>query len=525
VFAFLKDRGGDGNDQVYLYRLTDRSVRLLTGTEARHGALVWSRDGKHLAFYGSERDPASDDVYVVDLAAGAGARPHLVVAGQQGTWLPLDWSPDDRTLLVEQSVSREASRLYLANVATGAITPVDTGKDTGAIRAARFAPDGHGIYYISDAGSEFAELRDLDPLTHDSRSLTAKVSWDVDAFDVSADGRYVAYVVNSGGTSHLTLLDTRYQLELSPQGVPQGVISTLEFDRTGRRLAFTVESPQSPRDVYVLDLPSQKVVRWTESEPGPLTREAFVPAKLIHFETWDRVGLHRRLLAAYVYRPRTPGPHPVLIDIHGGPGGEARPTFDPFIQMVVNELGYVVIAPNVRGSSGYGKHFLQLANGRLRADAVRDIGALLVWIDLQHDLDSKRVVVLGRSYGGSLALAALDDYNDRLCGGIDFGGITNFVTFLQRAPAYRSGTLRAEFGDERSSDTRDFLDRISPIDRSRWIRRPLLVVDGLNDPRVPPSQTQDLVAVLQSRAADVWYLAARDEGTEFLEKPDRDAYY
>ena len=189
----------------------------------------------------------------------------------------------------------------------------------------------------------------------------------------------------------------------------------------------------------------------------------FVSAELIRYPTWDRVDGQPRMISAYVYQPRSSGPHPVVINIHGGPESQYRPDFDAFTQFLVNELGYVVIAPNVRGSSGYGKGFLALDNGVLREDAVKDIGSLLVWIGLQHDLDRDRVVVMGGSYGGYMALASLAAYNDRLRGGIDVVGISNFVTFLTSTSAYRRDLRRAEYGDERDPRMRGFLSRISPL--------------------------------------------------------------
>ena len=525
-FAFLKDRDGDGNAQVYYYGLASRSVRALTTGETRHGDPVWSKDGRRLAFYGNDLGGTGDEIYVV--APGAGARPRLVVAGQQGQWFPLDWSADDTTLLVEQRLTREDCRLYLANVLTGALEPVTIGDgkhDTGDIRTARFAPGGLGVYVVSDASSEFAELSYVDLATHESRALTAAIPWDVEAFDVSPDGRYIAYVVDADGTSRLTVLDTRYKLELSPPGIPQGVISNVAFDRTGRRLALTAESPQSPADVYVFDIDRNKVVRWTQSEPGPMTSSSFVPAELVRFPTWDRDGLHRRMLSAYLYRPRTPGPYPVLIDIHDGPHGQARPGFDPFIQLAVNVLGYAVVTPNIRGSSGYGKSFQGLADGRLRGDAVRDIGALLVWIDLQPGFDHREVCVMGKGYGGWVALASLADFNDRLDGGIDFAGITDFVPYLSGSPQSLQPALRAEYGDVRNVDVRAYLDGLSPLVHERWIQRPVLVAQGLNDSRIPPAQSEELVASLQSRGDDVWYLAAKDEGHDFRRRRDLSAFY
>ncbi|MGH8258797.1 MAG: alpha/beta hydrolase family protein, partial [Steroidobacteraceae bacterium] len=161
----------------------------------------------------------------------------------------------------------------------------------------------------------------------------------------------------------------------------------------------------------------------------------------------------------------------------------------------------------------------------LREDAVRDIGSLLVWIDLQPDLDRQRVAILGSGYGGYLALASLADYNDRLLGGIDVGGISDFPRFLEHIAVWRRDAQRAEYGDEREPQMQDFLGRISPVARAKWIRRPLLVVQGLDDPRVPPSQSTDLVANLRSRGNDVWYLAALNEGHGFRKRPNRDAYY
>jgi len=520
-FAFLKDDDGDEKAQVFFYRLADHEVRALTSGNARHGGLTWSRDGKQLAFYGNERNGQTDDTYVVDIAAGTA--PHLVAAGQEGSWAPLDWSLDGKTLLLRQALSATEGHLYLADVATGAVTPVDTSGHKFDIRFARFAPDGRGIYLVSDATGEFAELRYLDLVTHESRDITASIPWDIDGFDISSDGRYLAYVVNEDGRSRLTVLDNLHKLELSPRGLPEGVISTLEFD-SGHRLALSAESPQAPRDVYVFDVDHDRLERWTASEPGPIDARAFVPAELIHYPTWDRAGGARRMISAYLYRPPSPGPHPVLVDIHGGPADQYRPAFDPFLQFIVNELGYAVVAPNIRGSSGYGKTFLGLDNGLLREDAIKDIGSLLVWIGLQRDLDREHVSVMGTGYGGYVALASLADYNDRLRGGIDIGGITDFLALLENAPADRRDQLRAEYGDERDPDVRDFLRRISPLGTSQWIRRPLLVVQGLNDARVPATESAQLVASLRARGDDVWYLAAKDEGNGFGRKADRDAY-
>jgi dipeptidyl aminopeptidase/acylaminoacyl peptidase len=522
-FAFLRDRGGDENSQLYYFHLPDRSVRLLTDGKSMHGSPVWSRDGKHLAFYGTGRNGVDYDVYVLD--ATPGAVPRLLVAGRDDAWYPLDWSLDGQKLLVQQYVSINESYLYVADVTSGALTALDTSGHKIGIRAARFAPDGSGVYVSSDDGGEFAQLRYLNPSTRESRPVVGGLSWDIDAFDVSADGRYIAYLVNENGRSRLTVLDTRERRELSPPGLPDGPISTLKFDRMGARLALTAETAQSPADVYVYEPEHNSLVRWTQSELGPLDPSVLVPAQSVRYPTWDRAGGGPRMLSAYLYLPRTSGPHPVLVYIHGGPESQFKPGFDPFLQFAVNELGYAVLAPNVRGSAGYGRSFLKLDDGLLREDAVRDIGSLLVWIGLQGELDRNHVVVMGTSYGGYMALASLAAYNDRLRGGIDVVGISNFVSFLEHTSAYRRALRRAEYGDERDPRVRAYLNRISPLTNASEIRRPLLIVAGLNDPRVPPAESTQMIGRIRAAGGEVWYLAAKDEGHGFRKKANRDAYY
>src|SRR4051812_36811705 len=522
AFVFLKDQGGDENAQLYYYS-SSANVQQLTKGKFLHGSPVWSHDGKRVAFYGNERDGISYDVYVADIG-GSTSAPRLVAGGQQDTWYPLDWSPDDRKLLLWKYVSINESYLYIADVYTGTITSVDESGHKVGIKTAKFAPDGRGIYLASDEDGEFAQLRYVDPVSHEVRKLTDKIPWDIEDFDVSNDGRYIAYVANEDGRSKLTILDTIGKLEQSPPGVPDGRVVNVTFDKTGRRLAFSAESAQSPRDVYVYDLSHNALERWTRSEVGPLDVGSFVPAELVRYPTWDRVAGGQRMISAYMYRPRGAGPHPVVIDIHGGPESQSRAGWNPFVQFLVNELGYAVIQPNVRGSSGYGKTFLKLDNGVLREDAVKDIGSLIVWLGLQPMFDRDHFAVMGGSYGGYMALATLAAYGDRLKGGIDEVGISNFVSFLENTAPYRRDLRRAEYGDERDPRMRAFLNQISPVNKVALIRRPLLVVEGLNDPRVPPNEAQQIVWRMRSKGAEVWYLAAKDEGHGFRKKANEDVY-
>lgn len=529
-FVFARDRGGDENAQLFHHRPQDRRLRLLTDGRSRHGGAVWSRDGRRIAFAGNARDGIATDIYVIDMtvsdtAAPTTAGPRLAIAAQGENWAPVDWSADGTQLLLLATASVTDARLYLADVATGGFRLLSLGGKPGTrtgIGGARFSADGRGVWFTADLGGEFQQLRYLDLTDGSLRSLTADVPWDIEDFEPGPDGRWLAYIANVDGYGKLSLLDLGAARTVQPTGLPEGLISGLRFDRSGARLGMTIESARSPRDVWVLDLARGDAVRWTASEGGAIDPAGLVPAELVRYPTWDRSQGAARRIPAFLYRPRGPGPHPVIIDIHGGPEGQSRPGYSAWTQYLVNELGYAVVQPNVRGSTGYGRSFTMLDNGRLREDSVRDIGALLVWIAAQPGLDPQRVVVSGGSYGGYMVLASMVAFGDRLRGGIDIVGISNFVTFLTNTAAYRRDLRRVEYGDERDPSMRAFLQRISPLTRADAIRKPLLVVQGLNDPRVPASESEQLVARVRANGTEVWYVAARDEGHGFRKKGNRD---
>ncbi len=520
-FVFFRDQGGDENSQLHYYDLASRTSKLLTDGQSRHASAVWSRDGKRVAFAGNGRDGVSYDIYVVEIPSTL--PPRLLVNGMRKTWAVRDWSPDSTKILIHNTVSVNESYVFVVDAITGLMTPVDAATERVGIVDAKFSADGRAAYLISDRDSEFARLRRVDLTTGAAEVLTAHIPWDIEQFDLTRDGRYLFYVANIDGYSQLTLIDLTSSQEISVP-LTRSIVGPAAFDRSGTRLAFSVESATAGRDVWVLEIGKNTLTRWTQSEVGPMNPANFVDAELVRYPTFDRVAGRPRQIAAFVYKPRAPGPHPVVIDIHGGPEGQAVPTFDAFTQYLVNELNCIVIQPNVRGSTGYGKSYVQLDNGRLREDSVKDIGALLVWIGMQRDMDAKRVVVMGGSYGGYMALASLMHFGDRLLGGVNTVGISNFVTFLQNTSAYRRDLRRAEYGDERDPKMRAFLQRISPANNAARIKRPLLIVQGLNDPRVPASESEQMVAKIRAQGGEVWYLAAKDEGHGFRKKANRDVY-
>jgi dipeptidyl aminopeptidase/acylaminoacyl peptidase len=520
-FVFLRDIGGNEMMQVFYYDTASRAVRMISDGKGLYGGLSWSHDGRRVAFHGTGRDGVSYDLFVAEPANNVA--PRLVYNGFQKNWSVADWSPDDSKLLISNFVSANESHLFVMDLATAALTPVGEGTGAASVSGARFTADGRGIYLITNRDSDFEQLKRIDLATGAVENLTGHIPWDIEDFARSDDGRYLAWVANVDGISRLTLTNVAARTETLPP-LPDGRIGRIAFDRTGKRLALALENAQSPRDVFVLEVERNALVRYTRSEVGPNDPLQYSPAELVRYPTFDRERGKFREIPAFIVRPRTPGPHPVLIDIHGGPESQAVPSFNPFRQFLVREMGFVVITPNVRGSTGYGKTFMNLDNGEDREDSVKDIGALLVWIGAQKDMDARKVFVSGGSYGGYMSLAAMVNFGDRLRGGIDVVGISSFVTFLENTSAYRRELRRPEYGDERVPRMRAYLQRISPLTNAARINKPLLVVQGLNDPRVPASESQQMVAKIRGRGGEVWYLAAKDEGHGFKKKTNRDFY-
>jgi dipeptidyl aminopeptidase/acylaminoacyl peptidase len=302
-------------------------------------------------------------------------------------------------------------------------------------------------------------------------------------------------------------------------GLPTALVVPVDFHPNGKVFSLIINSPKSPSDIYTYDLEAKSLTQWTESEVGGLDNSLFVTPTIIEYETFDKVNGKPRKIPAFYYKPRdAKGKVPVLIDIHGGPEAQSVPYFSAFRAFLTNELGIAIIEPNVRGSAGYGKSFLKLDNGYKREESVQDIGKLLDWIAKQPELDADRVAVTGGSYGGYMVLASMVHYNDRIRCGIDVVGISNFVTFLQNTEDYRKDLRRVEYGDERDPKMKEFLLSISPANQVDKITKPLFIIQGLNDPRVPASESEQMKNNLQAKEKEVWYLVAKDEGHGFRKK-------
>jgi dipeptidyl aminopeptidase/acylaminoacyl peptidase len=515
---FSKDVGGGEWYQLYRYDVATGDITLLTDGKSRNILGPYSTQGDQLAYTSTRRTGKDTDLWVMNPTQPTSD--HLLTELTGGGWAPLDWSPDDSKILLLEEISINESYLWLVDAKTGektAFTPRDA-KDKVSYDQARFSKDGKGIYVTTDKESEFHRLAYV-PLDSKAHSyLTSTVPWDVDAFELSQDGKHIAIVTNEGGLSALYdfLIPTKTLVRV--RDVPAGVIGTVRWHKNSRDVAFTVENAQSPEDVYSLDIATGRIERWTDSETAVPT-SSFRSAELVKWRSFDG-----RMISGFLYRPtvKFTGKRPVLIDIHGGPEGQSRPTFSGRLNYYLNELGIAIIEPNVRGSTGYGKSFTLLDNGFLRENTYKDINALFDWIATQPDLDSTRIAVMGGSYGGHMTLAISTFYSDRIRCSIDVVGPSNLVTFLEHTEGYRRDLRRAEYGDERDAKMRKFLERIAPMNNIERIRKPMLVIAGKNDPRVPVSESNQIVEALKQEGTPVWYIMGKDEGHGFQKKPNRD---
>jgi dipeptidyl aminopeptidase/acylaminoacyl peptidase len=519
-FVFSKDVGGAEFYQLYRYELGSGDITLLTDGKSRNTGMIWSYAGDKIA-YGSTRRTGKDvDLYVMN--PGDPKSDRLLAKLEGGGWQALDWSPDGHKLLVGEEVSANESYLWIVDGDSGEktlITPKN-GTEKISYEGGLFSKDGNGIYVTTDKDSEFHRLAYVDLANKQHTYLTTAIPWEVDEFDLTDDGQLIAFVTNEDGFGVLHIYDVASKSEHAVTTLPKGVVRNIHWRRRSHDLGFDVVSAQSTSDVYSLDEPTGKLERWTTSETGGLNTSSFAEPELIRWKTWDG-----RMISGFLYRPEAEkfkGPRPVIVNIHGGPEGQFRPGFLGQLNFYLNELGIALIFPNVRGSTGYGKTFLAADNGMLREGSYKDINSLLDWIAQQSQLDTQHVLITGGSYGGFMTLAVATNYNARICCSVDVVGPSNLVTFLEHTSGYRQDLRRVEYGDERDPKMRGYLESIAPANKAGNITKPLFVVAGKNDPRVPASESQQMVAVVRKNSTPVWFLMANDEGHGFQKKKNRD---
>ena len=517
--VFSKDIGGGEWYQLYRYDLKTGEVTLLTDGKARNLMGPWSSKGDELAYMSTRRTGKDTDLWVLN--PGDAKTDHLLTKLEGGGWEPLDWSPDDKWILLKEELSINEAYLWLLDTSSGektALTPRDS-KEKVSYGDGEFSKDGKGVYMTTDQDSEFHRLAYVDLATKQPKYLTANIPWDVEMLRLSHDGRHLAFVTNEAGVSVVHVRKANFEKDDSLPQLPAGVVGVIRWHKNNHDLGFTVTNARGPGDAYSIDINTGKIERWTNSETAVKT-DTFPIAELVKWKTFDG-----KEISGFLYRPpasKFPGKRPVLVVIHGGPEGQSQPVFLGRGNYYLNELGIALIYPNVRGSTGYGKTFSLLDNGFQRDDTYKDIDSLFDWIGTQGDLDASRICVTGGSYGGHMTLAVSTFYSDRIKCSVDIVGMSNLVTFLEHTEAYRRDLRRVEYGDERDPKMHDYLEKIAPMNHIEKIKKPMMVVAGKNDPRVPVNESEQIVGALRKQGTPVWFLLGKDEGHGFRKKTNQD---
>jgi dipeptidyl aminopeptidase/acylaminoacyl peptidase len=512
---FARDNGGDEATQIYRLDPKTQQETLLTPTGELHSLGPWNAAQDKVIITArpldrmGKRELASMDVYAIDPMQPE-ARFKLATLAGAG-WRVLRWLDQENRLILSESQSTVSSSLWSLDLATGrrvALGDADE-DDTTADR----------WLYRKRYDGDFGKLSRIDIRTGERQWITRDFDYDVDSWSVARGGKRIAVLLNVQGNAQLKLFDAALE-PLPVPALPSGLISSISWHRNGRDLAFSLESADSPGELFSLDAENGLITRWTQHPAVNNVKRPFAEAEPISWKSFDGMTI-----TGFLHRPNArdfPGKRPVIISIHGGPAGQARPGFRGRSNFWINERGYALIYPNVRGSAGFGRRFLEADNSRKREDSVKDIGALLDWIAAQPDLDPRRVAVMGGSYGGYMVLAACVMYSNRLAAASNSVGISHFVSFLENTETYRRDLRRSEYGDERDPEMRKFLDSISPLTHAEKIRVPLMVSHGKNDPRVHYTEAEQIVRKVRANGQPVWYLLAEDEGHGFAKKANAD---
>ncbi len=521
---FSRDVGGNENAQFFLLDpATGAETPLTAGYEAAlHLPEIWSRDGQTFFFAANRRHPGLFDLY---RQAPSGPADMIWENDRPGYLVSLALSPDGRRLAFNRIFSSFHHDLWELDLAAGAAQRLDDPATTAVYDHLAYAPDGESLFCCTDAGADFRYLARLD---RRAGALTPVIQpdWDVEAAALSPDGVTLIYAVNEEGASRLYRLDLATGASAPAPVINDGVgllnpfgEGGLAFSPDGRRVAFAFMRPTRPFDVYVWDLAADTVRAVTRSSTGGLPADRFAEPDLVHFPTFDA-----RQIPAWYFRPQDTGPEPspAVVLVHGGPESQFRPMFH-FLVQYLGAAGYAVLAPNVRGSTGYGKAYAHLDDVEKRMDSVADLGYAAHWLRARPEIDGDRLAVYGGSYGGFMVLAALTNHAGLWAAGVDIVGISSFVTFLENTSDYRRAHREAEYGS--LDRDRDFLERISPINYLAAIDAPLFVIHGANDPRVPLGEAEQIVAALRERDHPVEFLVFPDEGHGVVRLANKEVMY
>ena len=517
--VYSKDIGGNEFGQLFRLDLKTMESTLLTdGGRSQNGGMVWKKDGSGFYFTSTKRNGGDRDIYFMNPLKPEDTKPVLQLKG--GGWRINDISDDGKKLLVGEYVSANESYLYLFNTETQKLEPITDRNEKQIVQGnARFSKNADEIWYVTDRGNEFNRLASLNLKTKKISYFTTDIPWEVSGYTLSKDKSKIAFETNESGLNKMYLMDANSKKYSEIKGLPVGLVNNFEFTNDGKSLFFSQSTYDSSADIYRLDLASNKIERWTDSEQGEMQKTDMSAPKLIEWKSFDGMKITGFY---YPVSKKFTGKRPVLINIHGGPEGQSMASSLGSGNYYTNEMGVALIYPNVRGSSGFGKTYIASDNGFNRMNSVKDIGALLDWIAKQPELDKDRIMIMGGSYGGFMTLATAYEYADKIRCSVDIVGISDFNTFLKNTEEYRRDLRRVEYGDERDPAMSAFFTKIAPLNNTDKIKKPMFIIQGTNDPRVPVTEATQMRDKLKAQGNTVWYLEAKNEGHGFRKKENVD---
>ena len=507
---YNQDKDGTEKYQMHIYDLRSGKSTLLSDNNARDTEFVWSNNGEQVA-YSSTAGGNGVSLYLINPLKPESKR--LLVKSDGNYIKAFAWSPDDKLVAYCEYMGMKAARLWIIDVETQVKTMLSNRSSIeDDYDIPQFSKDGKGIYVMTNYRSEVNRIAYVDLRTRRYEFLNTDMRWDVEDFQLSHDGQFLAFSINEYGISRLHLYDIANKRKKTITGLPLGVISGLTWNRTSTDCAFNFKSSNAPNDIYSVAAATGSVERWFQSYSNGVNLEQFPKPELIRWKSFDG-----RIISGFMYQPsrQYSGKRPVIIDLHGGISDQVRPAYIYADNYIINELGIVKIYPNYRGSGGYGKTFAKLDNGFRREGAIKDIGALLDWIKSRPDLDPEKVIVQGASYGGFMALSVAIWYNDKIRGSIVESGISEWVSAISNLDVNFRDLWREEFGDEREPKARNYLIRISPLYNIKQNHKPIFLIHGHKDPRVSIRHAEGILSVMKQTEVPVWHLFAKSEGHSF----------
>lgn len=521
-FIFTRDIGGNEFGQLFRYDMeTGKSTMLTDGGKSQNGNVTWNKAGTRFLFTSTKRNGTDRDIYIMDPLDTSTTK--LLAKLEGGGWAISDWSDDGKKVLIRKFVSANESSVWIFDMNSSALEKIlPVSEERVIYDGLEFSSDGRSIFVLTNKAGEFERPARVDLATKKIEYLVSDINWEVSQYELSDDQKTAAFTTNEAGEAKLYIQDIASKKYNRVTALPTGLIGAIKWTKDGSSLALSFGTARTGGDVYVWNNASRKLIRWTESELGGMNLADLPLPELVKWRSFD--GLE---ISGFLYRApaRFAGKQPVIINIHGGPEGQSFPGFVGRLNYLLNELGVSIIFPNVRGSSGFGKTFLDMDNGIKREESVKDIGALLDWIGKQPFLDSSRIMVTGGSYGGYMTLASAFHYNDRIRCALDVVGISHFTTFLKNTENYRRDLRRVEYGDEREPAIAAFFEKIAPLNNAHKITKPMFIVQGKNDPRVPHTEARQMADKIKSNGGVVWFMMANDEGHGFAKKNNQDIQF